>query len=53
MNELTTLERRGMAAISTEGGNMLIVAGDQRNGMKAVMKDAVEGHGSITVEQLS
>ncbi|MDJ0470703.1 hypothetical protein [Rhodococcoides fascians] len=53
MNDLTTLERRGMAAISTEDGNMLIVAGDQRNGMKAVMKDAVDGPGSITVEQLA
>ncbi|GGF99947.1 hypothetical protein GCM10007304_12350 [Rhodococcoides trifolii] len=53
MNELTTLERRGMAAISTDEGNMLIVAGDQRNGMKAVMTDAVDGPGSITKEQLA
>ena len=27
-NELTTLERRAMATISTPGGGMLIVAGD-------------------------
>lgn len=52
MNELTTLERRGMAAISTPEGNMLIVAGDQRNGMKAVMTDAPDGPGSVTFEQL-
>ena len=39
MNELTTLERRGMAAISTAAGRMLIVAADQRNGMKAVKSD--------------
>jgi hypothetical protein len=36
MNELTTLERRSMSAISTPGGKMLIVAADQRNSMKAV-----------------
>lgn len=53
MNELTTLERRGMAAISTPGGKMLIVAADQRNGMKAVMNDAPDGPGSITAGQLS
>ena len=53
MNTLTTLERRGMAAISTPGGKMLIVAADQRNGMKAVMNDAPDGSGSITAEQLS
>ncbi len=53
MNELTTLERRGMAAISTATGRMLIVAGDQRNGMKAVMTDAPDGPGSVTKEQLA
>ncbi|MCO4252625.1 hypothetical protein [Pseudarthrobacter raffinosi] len=53
MNTLTTLERRGMAAISTPGGKMLIVAADQRNGMKAVMNDAPGGPNSITAEQLS
>lgn len=53
MNELTTLERRAMAAISTSEGNMLIVAGDQRNGMKAVMTDAPDGPGSVTFEQLA
>ena len=53
MNELTTLERRGMAAISTPAGRMLIVAADQRNGMKAVMTDAPDGPGSVTPEQLA
>jgi tagatose 1,6-diphosphate aldolase len=53
MNELTTLERRGMAAISTPAGRMLIVAADQRNGMKAVMTDAPDGPGSITAEELA
>jgi sulfofructosephosphate aldolase len=53
MNELTTLERRGMAAISTPGGKMLIVAADQRNGMKAVMNDAPDGPNSITADQLA
>ena len=53
MTELTTLERRGMAAISTPDGRMLIVAADQRNGMKAVMNDAPDGPGSITAGQLA
>src|SRR4051794_37357948 len=53
MNELTTLERRGMAAISTPSGRMLIVAADQRNGMRAVMHDAPDGPGSVTAEQLA
>ena len=53
MNPLTTLERRGMAAISTPAGRMLIVAADQRNGMKAVMTDAPGGPGSITVAELA
>jgi tagatose-1,6-bisphosphate aldolase/sugar (pentulose or hexulose) kinase len=53
MNELTTLERRAMAAISTPSGRMLIVAADQRNGMKAVMTDAPDGPGSVTLEQLA
>src|SRR3954463_1756091 len=53
MNRLTTLERRAMAAISTPSGRMLIVAADQRNGMKAVMTDAPDGPGSVTVEELA
>src|SRR3954468_17542261 len=53
MNALTTLERRAMAAISTDSGRMLIVAADQRNGMKAVMTDAPDGPGSVTLDQLA
>ena len=53
MNELTTLEKRAMARISTADGHMLIVAADQRNGMKAVMKDAPGGPDSVTREQLA
>jgi sulfofructosephosphate aldolase len=53
MNELTTLERRAMAAISTPSGRMLIVAADQRNGMRAVMTDAPDGPGSVTPAQLA
>jgi tagatose 1,6-diphosphate aldolase len=53
VNELTTLERRAMAKISTPAGGMLIVAADQRNGMKAVMKDAPGGADSITKDGLA
>lgn len=53
MNELTTLERRAMSAISTPGGSILIVAADQRNSMKAVMTDAPDGPGSVSTEQLA
>ncbi|MCO8272856.1 tagatose-bisphosphate aldolase [Actinoplanes sp. TRM 88003] len=53
MNALTTVERRGMSAISTPGGRMLIVAADQRNGMKAAMKDAPGGPGSISADELA
>ncbi|WP_285039375.1 hypothetical protein [Plantibacter sp. lyk4-40-MEA-4] len=52
-NELTTLERRAMATISTPGGGMLIVAGDQRNGMKAVMTDAPNGAAGISRDELA
>lgn len=39
-NALTTIERRAVQRISTPEGNMLIVAADQRNSMKAVVQDA-------------
>jgi tagatose 1,6-diphosphate aldolase len=42
-----------MAAISTPAGNMLIVAADQRNGMKAVMTDAPAGPDSVTIDELA
>jgi tagatose-1,6-bisphosphate aldolase/sugar (pentulose or hexulose) kinase len=53
MNTLTTSERRAMASISTPGGGMLIVAADQRNGMKAVMTDAPDGASSISTDELA
>ncbi len=53
MSTLTTLERRAMATISTPGGGMLIVAADQRNGMKAVMTDAPDGTSSISANELA
>ena len=53
MNTLTTAERRGMSALTTPGGRMLIVAADQRNGMKAAMSDAPDGPGSISTAELA
>ncbi|CAL9654634.1 hypothetical protein [Streptomyces sp. enrichment culture] len=53
MNTLTTPERRGLSAISTPGGRMLIVAADQRNGMKAVMADAPNGPDGISRAELA
>ena len=53
MNALNTIERKGMAAISTPAGHMLIVAADQRNGMKAVMDDAANGPDSISTAELA
>lgn len=53
MNPLTTIERRGMSAISTPGGQMLIVAADQRNGMKAAMTDAPDGPAAISTAELA
>lgn len=53
MNALNTLERRALQSISTADGNMLIVAADQRNGMKAAIKDAPNGSDAITREELA
>jgi len=53
VNALTTLERRALSRITTDQGRMLIVAADQRNSMKAVMKDAPDGAASVTFEQLA
>ena len=52
VNRLNTPERRAMASISTPAGHMLIVAGDQRNSMKAVM-NAPGGPSSITTDELA
>jgi tagatose 1,6-diphosphate aldolase len=53
VNKLTTIERRGLSAISTPGGRMLIVAADQRNGMRAAMSDAPDGPASISTAELA
>jgi sulfofructosephosphate aldolase len=53
MNALTTPERRGLTAISTPGGRMLIVAADQRNGMRKAMTDAPDGADAISAEELA
>ncbi len=53
MKPLTTRERRGMTAISTAACRMLIVAADQRNGMKAAMTDAPGGPGAISDAELA
>ncbi len=53
MNTLTTAERRGMSAICTAASRMLIVAADQRNGMKAAMSDAPGGPAAITTAELA
>ncbi|MFG1603096.1 tagatose-bisphosphate aldolase [Actinoplanes sp. NPDC049265] len=50
---MNTLERRGLAAISTPAGRMLIVAADQRNGMKQAMTDAPGGPGAISIGELA
>lgn len=52
MNKMTTIEQRAMARISTEAGNMLIVAADQRNSMKAVVADAPSGTDAISTSEL-
>ena len=52
-NTLNTLERRALQAISTPAGHMLIVAADQRNGMKAAIKDAPSGSDAITKLELA
>lgn len=53
MPTLTTREHRAMQAITTANGNMLIVAADQRNGMKAAIPDAPSGSEAITRDELA
>lgn len=52
-NPLTTLERRALQSLTTPEGGLLIVAADQRNGMKAAIPDAPGGAEAITREELS
>lgn len=53
MNEMTTIEKRGLQAISTPGGKILIVAADQRNSMKAVVQDTPGETSAITLSELA
>jgi tagatose 1,6-diphosphate aldolase len=53
MNEMTTIEKRGLQAISTPSGKIVIVAADQRNSMKAVVQDTPGDTSAITVEELA
>lgn len=52
-NKLTTAERRGMAAICTPASRMLIVAADQRNGMRAAMADSPGDAATIGIDELA
>lgn len=51
MNEMSTLERRAFSRLTTPGGRMLVVAADQRNGMRAVLHHP-DGPQAITQEEL-
>ncbi len=53
MNALTTIERRALQSISTPDGHMLIVAADQRNGMKAPSRMPPNGSDAISREELA
>lgn len=52
MSTMTTVERRAFTRLSTPAGRMLVVAADQRNGMRAVM-NCPEGAAAISVEELA
>lgn len=52
-SRLSTLDRRALQSISTPAGHMLIVAADQRNGMKAAIQDAPTSASPITTAQLA
>lgn len=52
MNSMSTTERRAFSRLSTPAGRMLVVAADQRNGMRAVM-NGPEGPEAISMEELA
>lgn len=52
MSTMSTVERRAFARLCTPAGRMLVVAADQRNGMRAVM-NCPEGPEAVSVEQLA
>lgn len=51
MNQMTTAEKRAFSRICTAHGNMLVVAADQRNGMRQVMGHP-DGPSAITMDEL-
>lgn len=52
MTTMSTVERRAFARISTPAGRMLVVAADQRNGMRAVM-NCPDGPDGVSLEELA
>lgn len=48
MTAMTTAERRGYAQICGAGGAMMVVACDQRGGMRQLLADTDEGRAAIT-----
>lgn len=50
-SQMSTLERRAFSRLATPGGRMLVVAADQRNGMRAVMHHP-DGPTAITAQEL-
>lgn len=53
MNAMNTTEKRGLQAISTPSGKILIVAADQRNSMKAVVQDTPGEPADISSSELA
>lgn len=49
---MSTVERRAFSRLTTPAGRMLVVAADQRNGMRAVM-NCPEGPEGVSVEELA
>ena len=52
MKHMTTIERRAFSRLCTPAGGMLVVAADQRNGMRAVM-NCPDGPESVSVAELA
>lgn len=52
MTTMSTVERRAFARLTTPAGRMLVVAADQRNGMRAVM-NCPDGPDGVSLEELA
>ncbi len=52
MKHMTTIERRAFSRLCTPAGGMLVVAADQRNGMRAVM-NCPDGPECVSVAELA